>query len=277
MSDINILSIDVGIKNLALCFFSVKTNQNNNNSFTILKWDIINISNVEEKKVMKCNDCKQNATHVKTNIYFCNKHVKKFPCYDEKELNKQPISKLKDKCKELNIELESLQGKCLKKNVLEKLKNYFENNYAKKINIIKNNNKASTIDLIQVAKNISVKIPLFLNNMPELHHVLIENQIGPLAVRMKSVQCMLTQYFVLKNTETKITYVSSIHKLENIDSELTLTYSDRKKNSIKTCKKIINEKFNDYVSFFNEHNKKDDLADSFLQGLWFINSSKLTV
>jgi hypothetical protein len=33
--------------------------------------------------------------------------------------------------------------------------------------------------------------------------------------------------------------------------------------------------FNNQIDYFNNHSKKDDLADSFLQGLWFIGKQKL--
>jgi hypothetical protein len=34
-------------------------------------------------------------------------------------------------------------------------------------------------------------------------------------------------------------------------------------------------RFNEHLKHFQDHKKKDDLADSFLQGLWFINNKKL--
>jgi hypothetical protein len=44
--------------------------------------------------------------------------------------------------------------------------------------------------------------------------VLIENQISPIAKRMKDVQVLLTQYFIMKSDETVIIYVSSSNKLK---------------------------------------------------------------
>ena len=34
-------------------------------------------------------------------------------------------------------------------------------------------------------------------------------------------------------------------------------------------------RFIEKVEYFNGHKKKDDLADSFLQGMWFINNNKI--
>ena len=33
-------------------------------------------------------------------------------------------------------------------------------------------------------------------------------------------------------------------------------------------------RFNEHLQYFNLHKKKDDLSDSFLQGMWFINNKK---
>ena len=48
-----IVSIDVGIKNLAYCIMENSTinNENNENTFKIIKWDVINLCGQE----MNCN------------------------------------------------------------------------------------------------------------------------------------------------------------------------------------------------------------------------------
>ena len=49
-----------------------------------------------------------------------------------------------------------------------------------------------------------------------------------------------------------------------------------KKLSIKFTKNIISENNNlhKWVKLFNKHKKKDDLADSFLQGRWYLKNKK---
>jgi hypothetical protein len=72
-----ILSIDVGIKNLAYCLFE-KTEDSNH--FTITKWDTINLS---EQQTFKCCliekglNCDKPAKFKKGNECFCLKHAKK--------------------------------------------------------------------------------------------------------------------------------------------------------------------------------------------------------
>ena len=62
-------------------------------------------------------------------------------------------------------------------------------------------------------------------------------------------------------------------KKEQTTDKKENSYKDRKKISIEYCISSINEcpTMNEWMSFFNTHSKKDDLADSFLQGLWFIH------
>jgi hypothetical protein len=45
---------------------------------------------------------------------------------------------------------------------------------------------------------------------------------------------------------------------------------------IAKCLEIITTdyRFSDKLDYFNAHKKKDDLADSFLQGLWFLSTFK---
>jgi hypothetical protein len=48
-------------------------------------------------------------------------------------------------------------------------------------------------------------------------------------------------------------------------------YAARKKEGIKITHSIITEKHTKWLPHFNQHKKKDDLADSFLQGNWYLN------
>jgi hypothetical protein len=123
--------------------------------------------------------------------------------------------------------------------------------------------------------------------------MIIENQISTLASRMKTLQGMITQYFIMKHIE-RIEFISASCKLKlftDVSLDVTTatataadagvmtcvdasTYADRKKSGITVCRSLgeISRKRNsDYAKWmpvFENHKKKDDLADCFLQGLW---------
>ena len=93
---------------------------------------------------------------------------------------------------------------------------------------------------------------------------------------MKTIQGMIIQYFILKNIKN-IDIISSQNKLkllkdyENIENIKKTSYGDRKKMGINLTNKILdtNEKLRGSKDLFIGQ-KKDDLADSFLQGLYYI-------
>ena len=52
----------------------------------------------------------------------------------------------------------------------------------------------------------------------------------------------------------------------------SLKYADKKRLAIEHSKYYLKEN-PEFIDFFNEHKKKDDLADSFLQGLYYIKKN----
>lgn len=101
--------------------------------------------------------------------------------------------------------------------------------------------------------------------------------------KMKNVSFCIFTYFVMKFYNNgklkKIRFVNPINKLNTYPlTPVKSTYSDKYKTR-KYIGKIHCEYYihnNHYlVNWFLIHKKKDDLADSFLQNIWYINYYKL--
>ena len=106
----------------------------------------------------------------------------------------------------------------------------------------------------------------------KIDKVLIENQISPIANRMKTVQGMIAQFFIMKNlTANNIEFVSATNKLKSFIGSKKTTYKERKTLSISVTLELIKKELH-WHKFFEKHNKKDDLADCFLQGLWYLKN-----
>ena len=91
---------------------------------------------------------------------------------------------------------------------------------------------------------------------------IIENQIGPNAIRMKGLQGMITMFFISK--KVPVVYWNAANKLKFFIKEKT-SYAERKKYSILITRQIIEQNYIEQLDYFNSHKKKDDLADCFLQ------------
>jgi hypothetical protein len=156
---------------------------------------------------------------------------------------------------------------------------------------------AHDLDLITYGRNMMKHLDaiLFSANTAApavIDMMIIENQISTLASRMKTLQGMITQYFIMKDI-AHIEFISASCKLklfttvtpgasddaveECVDAS---TYADRKKSGIIVCRSLgeISRKHNsDFIKWmpvFEKHKKKDDLADCFLQGLWRVHSAE---
>ena len=280
-----ILSIDVGIKNLAFCLFS-KSVEHEENYFHIDKWDSINLAQQNDMKCLeieKNQPCNKSAKFTKNGKCYCLKHSKKqeyqIPTSELKSgfINKQKIQSLYEMVDKYKIKYE----KPIKKNDLVSLINdYIYNTCFEPVE----NTNASKIDLVTIGRNLQSKFDTILaEHLSTIDKVIIENQISPIANRMKTIQGMIAQYFIMKNNNISIEFVSSINKLKDTstvgdskkeEKEDKLKYGDRKKIGIKKCLEIITNEHNykTWEDFFSKHTKKDDLADSFLQGVWYIKN-----
>jgi hypothetical protein len=272
-----VLSIDVGIKNLAFCLFDKSPTAN---QFKITKWDIINISEQEDGAkccfIEKSVDCNKPAKFKKDDQCYCLKHSKKqtlqIPSAEQKPafINKQKIQKLYEIADSHNIKYEA---KIKKANLITLINEYIQTNYFQTIE----SKNASEVDLFNIGVNIKTKFNKLFENEGTFDYVIIENQISPIATRMKTIQGMIVQYFIMSNLKVDhIEFISAANKLKDCDLKDKTNYSDRKKLGIAKCLGIITSdfRFNEHIDYFNTHKKKDDLSDSFLQGIWFLNNKK---
>jgi hypothetical protein len=102
-----------------------------------------------------------------------------------------------------------------------------------------------------------------LETIDKIDLILIENQIGQNAIRMKSLQGMITMYFIT-NGKYNIQYWNAGNKLKRFLKTKT-TYTQRKKIGVKLTLYLLEEHFPEQIAYFKTHKKKDDLADCFLQ------------
>jgi len=256
-----IVSIDVGIKNLALCLFEVE----NKECYEIRNWDVVSLCS---EVVVKCS-CGKLAKYCYGDIVCCKKHCKDIEySIIPKELELQKLKKIKiNDLKQLltkhNIDFDTKKSKVL---LLEYLHDLLP-----KMFILPFSNTVKTTDLSLIEIGINLKKTLDeLYGDVYIDTVIIENQISPIANRMKTLQGMIAQYFIMKNT-TDIHFISAANKLKEYVSKKT-TYSERKKMGIEICEELLinNDQFGKHLDMFHTHKKKDDLADCFLQGIWYL-------
>ena len=252
-----ILSIDIGIKNLSICLIASDGN--------ILEWDILDLTNTTIHTCdyrMKHKRCTSRATYtIADKVYYCNRHVTKCASIAPSEyyhVLKKPsamkIKKLNDLF-ELNVSVQELT-------------NHIYHQCATKV---LQSVSANDLDLIHIGKNLSRTLTERLPCITDIHTVLIENQISTIASRMKCVQGMVAQFFIEKGIYN-ILFISSINKLKLYDVPKK-TYKERKASGIQVVKDLLGHSANStWLSVFNTHKKKDDLADSYLQAVWFLHN-----
>lgn len=235
-----ILSIDIGITHLAHCLVSVT------DTFQIIDWDVNDLLGQQPVCTHVCKkQCKQPALFFRDTSFFCKKHA-------------QPIPPLSGLTKPELTELCNLHGitQCDSKESMVQQLN------GKKLNEVKRKS-AKTCSAIDLGKELMVRYDKFKN----VDFVVIENQIGPLANRMKMLQGMVMQYWIMK--QAQVVCVSSVNKLKLFHTGPS-TYAQRKKIGIDSVRKLIAA--NQWKTGFEQHKKKDDLADTLLQVIWYLNN-----
>ena len=90
---------------------------------------------------------------------------------------------------------------------------------------------------------------------------------------MKAVENLLHTYFLVKNPDRQVVIWDARHKVPDMAGPGAARYAQRKKASIERARKFIEatDVNRDWVPFFLKHSKKDDLSDSVMQALSFID------
>ena len=295
-----VLSFDVGIIHLSYCLLK----KNDNNLWEILEWNNIDLS---LQNIEKCSGNLEEGNNkvFYTNIinnktyYYCKNHAKNV-------INN--ISLFEDI---FNIDTKNVccyklkNDTCNKKSKFCNNFNYYCNIHAKQEykNLELKEIKNKTVNKL-IFDNVKYNLIMELENRPSLlkaNYVVIENQPSFKNPRMKSIASTIYDYYLIrgiidknitKSNILEVKFISPSNKLKLIsdqdNKELIKVKNNQNNNSdsksykltkslaIKYCAELIDH-LDDWKVFYNSHKKKDDLADSFLQGIYFYNNGKVKV
>jgi hypothetical protein len=181
-----------------------------------------------------------------------------------------------------------------KEQMLDMIQRELETNYLENIENI----RADQIDLLTLGKNMMTELDKFINPYTNTYTntnldsgdigimgglekykidiVIIENQISTIASRMKTLQGMIAQYFIMRGTPC-IEFISASNKLKMFMTKKKTTYTERKIESVEVTKELLEKlpQFEKYRGCLEKNKKKDDLADCFLQGIYYLTLKKM--
>ena len=273
-----ILSIDVGIKNLAYCLFFL----DDIHSFEIDSWDVVNLCN--DEIVPTCCYIKKNKTGQCTNkskYFIHSENYCKIHCrhsgyvtpsaeYNYNGIKNGKLFTLKQFCEKNEISIDTCQKKA---HYLKEIQTFFK----ERVLISIQKKKSQPINLVLLGRNMQTTFDALFDKH-NIDCVIIENQISPIANRMKTLQGMIAQYFIMKQVPT-IDFVSSRNKLKEFCSNEKMSYAERKKKAIDVMYTLFkdNTLVQKWEHVFSMHAKKDDLADCFLQGYWYLKQNELYI
>lgn len=288
-----LLSWDVGIINLSFCLIEY---DKVTKEWSIIDWDIINLTNRDKMKCYHCGAKPSLFQQIlgKDIIYSCKNHSKNINtnCDDIEnifELNSENICCFEGK------------NKCTKTSKYQYNDKFYCNVHAKSEYKKLSNSYAIKPFTKKAVRDINLdelrlKLLRTLDDKPLLltaHQVLIENQPTLKNPRMKAISSTIYDYYLLRGIIDKeitksnvdlVKYMCPSNKLKLADDGDTQklvklkgddakSYKLTKALGIKYCSSMIstNEATKEkWVDHFNSFKKKDDMADSFLQGIYYI-------
>jgi len=304
-----LISFDVGIKNLAYCVFSIEPNAK---TWNIPQWNCANLllsdstavtaaaeqktccqSIKAKKKTEKNHICGKKAKWITpTDLPYCESHAKMHTAEWILPTSKHSASHIHKLKKD---ELESEYGRIFanQANTAEKLKKpdyverilkYYESKCFRSTAETKKSKTAGEVDLVTIGRAIKRQLDAD-SSVVDITHVIIENQISTIASRMKTIQGMIAQYFIMRFGDRAIVeFVSSHNKLKgfqyaqnNDTADKKTSYKANKSDGITVCRQFFesNNEFASWKPEFERSKKRDDLADCFLQGIWYLKTNKI--
>lgn len=261
-----ILSVDVGIKNLAACIINIDPDSDLSTA-TVSWWSLIDLTETAdtlcgENCGRPLRPCGKSATFMATcgdnTFYYCGLHKRLHVPKEQAYIAEVSANKLSTS---------SQKKKAIGLATLKPIK-------------------------IRTCKQLPVtdlKISLWrqLDALPHLlqvQHVVVENQPAIKNPTMKSIAETLFAFFLCRgiidkprtgSRIEKVHYVSASNKMKlapEFHTELAASknkYKTTKALSVRTCLQLM-DKESTGEKFLRDHKKKDDLCDSLLQGLYFL-------
>lgn len=334
-----LISIDIGIQNLAFCIFQ----QEEHKLPRIVDWRVINLMTLDEhvSQIYKCTEVQKNGTpccnkafyrHPTSSSQLCKRHAIQycsthfFIRAEDAQFAKKTKRMLIDMCKMNTSDINTSQPAPTPTDKKELWIQFAEYTFKNRVLsfIGPNESNKEEVNMIQIGRNIKKFFDTH-EATPLISTVLIENQISPHmtggnqrlmgATRMKMIQGIIMQYFLVRgNDSLRVEFMASSHKLnqfrentssyvdawgrlvpaEQLHSILSLSdglkegglYRAHKKQANQLCNYLLSEAFISaqrigeinpddpewihWQTRHASHPKKDDLDDSFLQGLFYI-------
>ena len=272
-----ILSFDVGIIHLAYCLLTKKEYTDLSNNI-VYKWELLDWANIDltDRDELKCVICKKNASICHESKYYCKVHSRKlvdkpipYNEYFNKITSKTPVHNCSfenNSCPKKSTMMDSnniayctLHARLMHKNMTNNMKSVT----MKKQNIANLNFDDTRLKLIKELEN--------RKHLLNADVVVIENQPSFKNPRMKSISESRITKVKFMSPSNKIKLASEgetqqLVKLKNTNE--SQAYKLTKSLGIKYTLQMISH-LPVWTTLFNSHKKKDDLADSFLQGAYY--------
>ena len=137
-------------------------------------------------------------------------------------------------------------------------------------------------DIFHISQNLVEKLDEYDFCNRNISEVIVENQPSLKNPTMKSIQMIVYSYFLINgvcNSNSTINNLEMInarnklkvYKGEPIVCDIKETYKRNKYLAIEYCGKMILDEEQKFIDLYDDSKKKDDLSDSYLQGIYYLN------